>query len=58
MGSVPDFRSIPCPFIELRLRARYWGQRKERETVPQKLTERSRAWEEAEEEGWGVPEAR
>lgn len=58
MGSVSDFSSIPCTFIELRLGARFWGQRKDRETVPQKLTERSRAWEEAEEEGWGVPEGR
>lgn len=46
LGSVSDFSSIPCTFIELRLGARFWGQRKDRETVPQKLTERSRAWEE------------
>lgn len=58
LGSVPDFDSTLCTFIELQLHARCWGQRKDRELVPQELTERSRAWEEAEEEGWGVPESR
>ena len=59
MGSVSDFSSIPCTFIELRLGARFWGQRKDRETVPQKLTERSgRGRREAEEAGWGVPKGR
>lgn len=58
LGSIPDFDSTPCTFIELQLHARCWGQRKDRETVPQELTERSREWEEAEEEGWGVPEGR